>query len=47
MLYTRTQPQSFLGSKEEDFKVLFFTIYGHGDHLVQWFEPLDKLSIPL
>ena len=31
-IYTKIQPQSFLGSGEEDFKC--FTIYGHGGHLV-------------
>ena len=34
MLYTKIQPQSFLGSGEEDFQA-FFTICGHDGHLVQ------------
>ena len=35
MLYTKIQPQSFLGSGIGDFLSLF-NIYGHGGHLVQW-----------
>ena len=35
MLYTKIQPQRFLGSREEDFLSLF-TIFGRGGHLVQW-----------
>ena len=34
MLYTKIQPQSFLGSGEEDFEC--FTMYRHGSHLAQW-----------
>ena len=37
MLYTKIQPQSFLGSGEEDF-YMFFITFGHGGHLVQWFK---------
>ena len=36
MWYTKIHSQSFLGSGEEDFKCIFFTLYGHGGHLVQW-----------
>ena len=35
MLYSKIQPQSFLGSGEEDF-LSVFTIYGHGGHLTLW-----------
>ena len=35
MLYTKIEPQSFLGSGEEAF-LNVFTIYGHGGHLDQW-----------
>ena len=34
MIYANIQPQSILGSREEDFW-RFFTIYGHGGHLCQ------------
>ena len=33
ILYTKIQPQSFLGSGE-NFFTFFFIIYGHGGHLV-------------
>ena len=39
MLFTKIQPQSFLGPEEEDSLSVFFflTIYfGHGGHLVQY-----------
>ena len=42
-VYTRIQPQSFLGSAEEDFN-FFFTIYGHGSHLVQSVEPFEQID---
>ena len=35
MTFAKIQPQSILGSGEEDFLKLF-TIYGHGGHLGQW-----------
>ena len=35
MVYSKTQPQSFLGSGEEDY-FRSFTIYRHGGHLVHW-----------
>ena len=34
MIYANIQPQSILGSREEDF-LKVFTIYGHGGHLGQ------------
>ena len=35
MLFTKIQPQSFLGSGEEDF-LSVFTIFGHGGQLDKW-----------
>ena len=36
MLHIKMQPQSFLGSGEEEFKCINNIIYGQGGHLAQW-----------
>ena len=40
-VYTKIQPQSFLGSEEEDF--LMFNMYGHGCHLFNGEKPLEQI----
>ena len=35
MINAKIQPQSILGSREEDFFIGFYPIYGHGGHLGQ------------
>ena len=44
MLYIKIQPQSFLGSEEEDF---CFTMYGHGAILFNGAEPFEQIVITL
>ena len=39
ILYINIQPQSILGSGEEN-SLVVFTIYGHGGHLIQWCETI-------
>ena len=47
MLYTKIQPQSFIGSGEEYFQVSF-TIYGYGGYLLNGVEPFEQIvNIPL
>ena len=45
MIYTKIQPQSFLGSGDEDFKVFLPYMGMAADCLMAW-NLLNKLSIP-
>ena len=44
VLYTKSQPQSFLGSGEENIKSFYHN--GHGSHLVQWCGTIWTVLIP-
>ena len=46
MLYTKTEPQSFLGSGEEDFKCFFHHIWAWWPACSMVWNRLNKLSMP-